>query len=349
MKPQFELDRRPVGDGLPPYMIAELSANHNGRLDNALRAISAAKAAGADAVKLQTYTADSMTIRSDRPEFRIRGGLWDGYTLYELYEEAHTPYAWHKPLFEHAAREGITLFSSPFDESAVDLLEDLHAPAYKIASFEATDLPLVRYAASTGKPIIASTGMADEEEIAELVATVRDAGNDKLILLHCISSYPAPPEQANLRTIPDMRQRFAVPVGLSDHTLTHTTALAATALGACAIEKHFTPDRSDKGPDSAFSLEPHELAELCEQSRVAYAALGQAGYERREAEKGNLQFRRSLYFVKDLAAGETITAAHLRRIRPGLGMAPRHYDEVIGCQAARAIAAGTPVTPDCLG
>lgn len=348
MKSHVSIAGREIGEGHAPYMIAELSANHNGDIDKALQAIRSAKQAGADAVKLQTYTADTMTIRSDRPEFQIHGGLWDGYSLYELYDEAHTPFEWHKPLFDQARDVGITVFSSPFDESAVDLLEDLNAPAYKIASFEAIDLPLVRYAASTGKPVIASTGMADADEIAELVATVRDTGNEQLILLHCISSYPSPPEQANLLTIPDMRSRFGVPVGLSDHTLTHTTAITATALGACAIEKHFTLDRADKGPDSAFSLEPHELADLCEQSRTAHKALGQPGYERREAEKSNLQFRRSLYFVKDIAAGDVITAAHVRRIRPGLGLAPRFYDAVIGRVAANDIAAGTPVQHECL-
>ena len=348
MKSHINIDGTLIGAGQAPYMIAELSANHNGDLDKALQSIRAAKAAGADAVKLQTYTADTMTIRSERPEFQIHGGLWDGYSLYDLYDEAHTPYAWHQPLFEEARRSGISIFSSPFDETAVDLLEDLNAPAYKIASFEATDLPLVRYAASTGKPVIASTGMADADEIGELVAAVRDTGNEQLVLLHCISSYPSPPEQANLLTIADMRERFGVPVGLSDHTLTHTTAIAATALGACVIEKHFTLDREDKGPDSAFSLEPAELAELCEQARTAHQALGTAGYERREAEKANLQFRRSLYFVRDVAAGETITEAHVRRIRPGLGLSPRFYESVIGRTAANDITAGTPVQHECL-
>lgn len=348
MKSHINIDGTLIGAGQAPYMIAELSANHNGDLDKALQSIRAAKAAGADAVKLQTYTADTMTIRSERPEFQIHGGLWDGYSLYDLYDEAHTPYAWHQPLFEEARRSGISIFSSPFDETAVDLLEDLNAPAYKIASFEATDLPLVRYAASTGKPVIASTGMADADEIGELVAAVRDTGNEQLVLLHCISSYPSPPEQANLLTIADMRERFGVPVGLSDHTLTHTTAIAATALGACVIEKHFTLDREDKGPDSAFSLEPAELAELCEQARTAHLALGTAGYGRREAEKANLQFRRSLYFVRDVAAGETITEAHVRRIRPGLGLSPRFYESVIGRTAANDITAGTPVQHECL-
>ncbi|MCB1756960.1 MAG: pseudaminic acid synthase [Gammaproteobacteria bacterium] len=340
----ISIDGRPIGLQHPPYVIAELSANHNGQLQKALDTISAAKACGADAIKLQTYTADTMTIDCDLPDFQIKGGPWDGYKLYDLYQWAQTPFEWHKPLFDHARRIGITTFSTPFDESAVDLLEDLNAPAYKIASFEATDLPLIAYAASTGKPLIISTGMADADEIGEAVTTARDAGCRELILLHCISSYPAPTEQSNLRTLTDIRQRFGVETGLSDHTLGNTTAIAAIALGASMIEKHFTLDRGDKGPDSAFSIEPTQLTALCSDCKDAWLALGSAGYERRVAEQDSLRFRRSLYFVEDMKAGQTINASQVRRIRPGYGLAPKYQPKVIGKTVKRDTVAGTPVS-----
>lgn len=334
---------RAIGPDNPPYVIAELSANHNGRLDTALRIVDEAKKSGADAVKIQTYRPDTITLDSNSEEFKIKGGLWDGRTLYELYEEAHTPWEWHKPLFDHARRLGITIFSSPFDTTAIDLLEDLGAPAYKIASFEAVDLPLIRYAAATGKPMIISTGMADEEEIAEAVAAARDGGCRELALLHCVSGYPAPAADYNLRTIPDMMKRFGLVIGLSDHTLDNTTAMASVALGASIIEKHFTLDRNGGGPDDSFSLEPADLAALCSGAKTAWAALGRVDYGRKSSELGNVQFRRSLYFVKDLKAGETITADAVRSVRPGYGLAPKYLDKVVGRTVTQDVEACTPV------
>ncbi|APU30968.1 pseudaminic acid synthase [Ectopseudomonas alcaliphila JAB1] len=335
---------RSIGPEYAPYIIAELSANHNGQLSRALQTIDAAKRSGADAVKLQTYTAETMTIDCDRPEFSIKGGLWDGYKLFDLYRWAETPFAWHRPIFEHASRLGITVFSTPFDESAVDLLEDLGAPAYKIASFETIDLPLIRYVASTGKPMVISTGMASEEEIAEAVATARDAGCRELVLLHCISSYPAPLEQANLRQIPELAQRFQVLSGLSDHTLGTTASVAAVALGACVIEKHFTLSRADKGPDSEFSIEPHELERLCRDAHDAWLCLGRAGYQRQPVEEGNKAFRRSIYFVRDLPAGSQVSAEDIRRIRPGFGLAPKHFNALLGRRLKVAVIRGTPAS-----
>ena len=334
---------RPIGADHPPYVIAELSANHNGRLDTAMRIVEAAAAAGADAVKLQTYRPDTITLQSDAEDFRIRGGLWDGRTLYDLYEEAHMPWDWHAPLFDHARKCGITIFSSPFDTTAIDLLEDLNAPAYKIASFEAVDLPLIRYAAATGKPMIISTGMADADEIGEAVEAARDGGCRELAILHCVSGYPAPPGDYNLRTIPDMRDRYGAVIGLSDHTLDNTTAIASVALGAAIIEKHFTLDRSGGGPDDSFSLEPAEMAALCAGARIAWEALGRVDYGRKASELGNVQFRRSLYFVRDLKAGEVITAADIRSVRPGYGLAPKHADSLINRAVRVDVRRNTPV------
>ena len=332
-----------IGPDHPPFVIAELSANHNGRMETAKAIVEAASKAGADAVKLQTYRPDTITLNTDAEGFRIKGGLWDGRTLYELYQEAHMPWEWHKPLFEHARKLGITIFSSPFDTTAVDLLEELGAPAYKIASFEAVDLPLIRYVAQTGKPMIISTGMADAEEIAEAVEAARDAGCRELALLHCVSGYPAPAEDYNLRTIPDLIDRFGLVTGLSDHTLDNTTAIASVALGASIIEKHFTLDRNGGGPDDSFSLEPPEMADLCKGAKTAWAALGQVDYGMKSSEQGNVQFRRSLYFVRDLKAGETITADAVRSVRPGYGLAPKHLDAVVGSTLASDVAANTPV------
>jgi len=328
------IDNRQLGESFPPYIIAEISANHNGSLDRALETIAMAKACGADAVKIQTYTADTMTIDCDKEDFMIKGGLWGGYRLYDLYQEAHTPYEWHKTIFEFARKVGITLFSSPFDESAVDLLEELGTPAYKIASFEIVDLPLIKYVAETGKPIIISTGMADLDEIEEAVTVARDNGCGSIILLHCISSYPAPIEQSNLRIIPDLANRLGVLVGLSDHTVGTTAAIAGIALGACVIEKHVTLSRKDKGPDSAFSLEPEELKNLTEQSRDTWLALGKAGYGCTPAEQSNFKFRRSVYAVKDIDSGEVFTEENIKRIRPGYGLKPGYYYDVIGKKAA---------------
>ena len=344
--PSISIAGRRIAVDTPPYIIAELSANHNGKLETALKIIEEAKKAGADAIKLQTYTADTITLDCDSEEFQIHGGLWDGKTLYQLYQEAHMPWAWHAPLFEYARKLGITIFSSPFDNTAVDLLEDLNAPAYKIASFEAVDLPLIKYVASTGKPMIISTGMADADEIQEAIDAAREGGCKELAILHCVSGYPAPAEDYNLRTIPDMMRRFGLVTGLSDHTLDNTTAIASVVLGASIIEKHFTLDRSGGGPDDSFSLEPAELAALCRDSKTAWAALGQVDYGRKSSEQGNAKFRRSLYFVKDLKAGDVITADSVRSVRPGFGAAPKHLDAVIGKCVASDVYRNTPVLFD---
>jgi len=335
------INGRAIGTKHPPYVIAELSANHNGKLQKALDTITKAKACGADAVKLQTYTADTMTIDMNHEEFCIQGGLWDGYKLYDLYKEAETPFEWHKAMFDHARKINITCFSTPFDETAVDLLEDLNVPAYKVASFEATDLPLIKYIASTKKPLIMSTGMANFEEIEEMVETARDAGCKDLILLHCISSYPAPVEQSNLLTIPDMRKKLGVQIGLSDHTVTNTASVVACAHGATLIEKHFILDRSEKGPDSEFSINPVELTSLCKEIKDAWLSLGNAGYDRKPAEEANIKFRRSVYFVKDINAGDVITQKHIRRIRPGYGLAPKFEKQLLGKTVKVDIKRGT--------
>lgn len=328
--PSISIAGRRIGIDEPPYVIAELSANHNGKLETALSIIKEAKAAGADAVKLQTYRPDTITLDCDSEDFRIHGGLWDGRTLYELYEEAHMPWEWHKPLFEYARQIGITIFSSPFDNTAVDLLEDLNAPAYKIASFEAVDLPLIKYVASTGKPMIISTGMANAEEIQEAIDAAREGGCKELAILHCVSGYPAPAADYNLRTIPDMIQRFGLVTGLSDHTLDNTTAITSVALGASIIEKHFTLNRSGGGPDDSFSLEPKELEALCRDSKTAWTAMGAVDYGRKSSEQGNAQFRRSLYFVKTLKAGQIITENSIRSVRPGYGLPPKDFERLVG-------------------
>ncbi|KAA1174717.1 pseudaminic acid synthase [Marinobacter salinexigens] len=340
------INGREISQAQPPYVIAELSANHNGRLETAMQIIDEAVRAGADAVKLQTYRPDTITLNSDAPDFRIEGGLWDGRTLYELYEEAHMPWEWHKPLFEHAKERGITIFSSPFDRTAVDLLEDLGAPAYKIASFEAVDLPLIEYVAKTGKPMIISTGMADAEEIQEAIDAAKGAGCTQLAILHCVSGYPAPAEDYNLRTLVDMQRRFGLVMGLSDHTLDNTTAIASVVLGASIIEKHFTLDRSGGGPDDSFSLEPTDMLALCRDSKTAWKALGQVDYGRKSSEQGNAQFRRSLYFVNDIAEGSVIKPGDVRSVRPGFGLPPKFLNKVIGKVATRDLKQNTPVNED---
>jgi pseudaminic acid synthase len=327
---KLAINGRAIGTEYPPFIIAELSANHNGDLSRALETIDAAVRAGADAIKLQTYTAETMTIDCDRPEFLIKGGLWNGYKLYDLYKWAETPFEWHKAMFEHARKRGITIFSTPFDETAVDLLESLNTPAYKVASFEVTDLPLIRYIAGTGKPMIISTGMANEFEIEDAVTTAREAGCRDIVLLHCVSSYPVPMNQANLRQMAELTKRFCTIPGLSDHTLGTTASVTAVALGACVIEKHFTLSRAAKGPDSAFSIEPAELLRLCQDTRDVWSALGKVGFERQQAEEASTVFRRSIYFVRDVAAGSAVTANDIRRIRPGLGLPPKHFDALIG-------------------
>lgn len=343
MNKTIQINGRKIGCGEAPYIIAELSANHNGNLDNALKLIELAKKAGADAIKLQTYRADTLTINSDKDDFLIKDGLWAGQTLYSLYESAYTPWEWHKELFAKANSEEITIFSSPFDSTAVDLLEGLNAPAYKIASFEAIDLPLIRYVASTGKPMIISTGMANQEEIEEAIDEAKSAGCSQLAILHCVSGYPAPASDYNLLTLKDMSEKYNLVTGLSDHTIDNTTALASVALGASIIEKHFTLDRNGGGPDDSFSLEPKDLEELCQGANTAWKALGSVNYGRKSSEKTNIKFRRSLYFVEDINEGEIIKAKHVKSIRPGYGIAPKYLDNVIGRVMAQSVEAGTAV------
>ena len=347
-KSVIEIDGVKIGYGYSPYIIAEISANHNGDINRAFRIIEEAKIAGANAVKLQTYTPDTITLNSDESDFRINGGLWDGQTLYELYESAHTPFEWHKPLFEYAQEIGITIFSSPFDSTAVDLLESLNTPAYKIASFELVDHPLIRYVAATGKPMIMSTGMASLDEIEEAIAVAREGGCNDLAILHCVSGYPAPPEDYNLRTINDMRERFGLIAGLSDHTLDNTTAIVSVAFGASIIEKHFTLDRYAGGPDDSFSLEPEGLKRLCSDSRAAWQASGEVNYKTKSSERGNVKYRRSLYFVKPMFAGDVITADCIRSVRPGFGLPPKYFDHVVGRIVNRDISINTPVSSDLL-
>lgn len=347
--PEIEIAGRRIGAEHPPYVICELSGNHNGSLDRALALVDAAADTGCDAIKIQTYTADTITLDVDRPEFRIRGGLWDGRTLHDLYREAQTPFEWHAAIFERAAKRGVTIFSSPFDETAVDLLEGLGAPAYKIASFEAVDLPLIRYAAAKGRPLIISTGMANLAEIEAARDAALQAGAAGVLLLHCVSSYPATFEDANLRTVADMAARFGCPVGLSDHTPGTAAAVAAVALGACAVEKHFTLARADGGPDSEFSLEPAEFSALVRDAKDAWAALGRVNYDLLGSERGNLQFRRSLYVTADVRAGEPLTPANVRSVRPGLGLPPADLDRVLGRVAARDLRRGEPLAWDMVG
>lgn len=327
------------------YVIAEMSANHHQSLDEALAILDAAKAAGADAVKLQTYTPDTLTIDCDREPFRIgKGTLWEGRRLHELYGEAYMPWEWHEPLQRHAAELSIDLFSTAYDASAVEFLERLDMPAYKIASFENVDLPLIRRIARTGKPVILSTGMATFAEIEEAVASARDAGDPPMALLKCTSAYPSPPEEMNLRTIPHLAEAFGVPVGLSDHTMGPAAAVAAAALGASLLEKHFTRSRARVGPDSAFSMEPAEFREMVDMIRAAEAALGDVHYGVAEREKASRVFRRSLFVVEDVRSGEAFTEKNLRSIRPGDGLPPRHYEEILGRRAACDIARGTPLS-----
>lgn len=337
------IESRKVGADYPPYIIAELSANHNGDINRAFKIMEAAKKAGADAIKLQTYDHDTITLDCDSEEFQIHGGLWGGQTLYQLYKNAHMPWEWHKPLFDKAKELGITIFSSPFDFTAVDLLEELDTPAYKIASFEVIDLPLIKRVAQTGKPMIISTGMANEAEIGEAIDTARKNGCKELVVLHCVSGYPAPSDQYNLRTIPDMAKRFDVLSGLSDHTIDNATAVTSIALGACLIEKHVTLDRNGGGADDSFSLEPEELAQLCKDTKTAWEALGKVNYERTEVEKGNVKFRRSLYFVREIKEGALIGSEDVRSVRPGYGIKPKYLDDVIGSKATRNIQKNTPV------
>jgi pseudaminic acid synthase len=339
---------RPIGRNHEPYVICELSGNHNGSLERALKLLDAAAATGADAIKIQSYTPDTITIDHDGPGFRIEGGLWDGRTLYDLYGEAQTPFEWHEALFARARELRVTLFSTPFDESAVDLLEELGAPAYKIASFEAIDLPLVAYVASKRKPMIISTGMANLDEIGEAVRTARENDCDQIVLLHCVSSYPAPDDQSNVRTVPDLAERFGVVSGLSDHTVGSAVAVASIALGGCVVEKHFTLARADGGPDAAFSLEPEEFSTLVEDCKRAWRSLGHPTYDLQGCEQGSVAFRRSVYVVRDVRAGEELTRENVRSIRPGYGLPPKHLPEVLGRRASRDLKRGEPLAWDAL-
>jgi pseudaminic acid synthase len=341
---KITIDNRKIGQTHYPYVIAEMSANHNGNINNAYKIIDMAKASGADAVKLQTYTPDTLTIDSNLPDFQLTEGLWAGQTLYELYKGAFMPWEWHKPLFGYAKKMGITIFSSPFDNTAVDLLEDLNTPAYKIASFEAVDFPLIKYVAQTGKPMIISTGMADTQEIQEAIEAAREGGCKELAILHCVSGYPAPAGDYNLRTLVDMQKKFGLVTGLSDHTIDNTTAITSVALGASIIEKHVTLDRNGGGPDDSFSLESKELKELCTEAKTAWESLGKIDYGLKSSEKSNIKFRRSLYFVKDIKKGEVITTEHLKSIRPGYGLAPKFISDVIGKTAVQDILRGIAVS-----
>jgi pseudaminic acid synthase len=348
MSGHIQIDKRRIGDGEPTYIVAEMSANHNRDFGHALKTIGAAKAAGADAIKLQTYTANTLTIDCNKEYFRVEGTVWDGRTLHDLYEEAYTPWEWQPKLKEAAENLGLHCFSSPFDFTAVEFLEAIDMPAYKIASFELVDLSLIRRVAQTGKPTMVSTGMASMEEIDEAVRAFREAGGTQLALLKCTSAYPAPAEEMNLRTIPDMSKRFDAPCGLSDHTLGIAAPVAAVALGACIIEKHFTLSRSVSGPDSAFSLEPHEFKSMVEAVRTAERALGQVSYEVTDKEKASRVFRRSLFVVKDMKAGDVFTEQNVRSIRPGHGLLPKHLPEVLGRRAESDILRGTPISWQCI-
>jgi len=346
----IEVNNHCIGHGYPTYVIAEMSANHNQDFDRAIQIIEAAKKAGADAIKLQTYTPDTLTIDCDNRHFRIgEGTIWEGCTLYDLYSEAYMPWDWQPKLKEITNDLGLDLFSTPFDATAVDFLEGMGVPVYKIASFEIVDLPLVRRVAQTGKPIIMSTGMATLAEIDEAVSTAREAGATQIALLKCTSAYPAPPEEMNLRTIPHLAQAFGVPTGLSDHTLGIAVPVAAVALGACIVEKHFTLSRDDPGPDSTFSLEPHEFKAMVDAIRVAEKAVGEIHYGVGEREAQSRVFRRSLFVVQDMRAGEVFTGENIRSIRPGYGLHTRYLDEVLGRRAARDIERGTPLNWELVG
>jgi pseudaminic acid synthase len=340
---EIVINGRRIGPGHPTYIIAEMSGNHGHSFERAVAIVQAAKEAGADAIKLQTYTPDTLTIDCDNDYFQVKGTLWNGRTLYDLYGEAYTPWEWQPKLKEVANDLGMDLFSTPFDASAVEFLEAMDVPAHKIASFENVDLPLLRRIAQTGKPVIMSTGMATLGEIEEAVQTLRAAGTTELALLKCTSAYPSPPEAINLRTIPHLADAFQTPVGLSDHTMGTAVPVAAVALGACIIEKHFCLSRNEPGPDTAFSLEPHEFKQMVESVRVAEAALGQVHYGIEPREEVSRVFRRSLFVVKDIAAGEPFTEENVRSIRPGHGLHTRYLDTILGQTAAQDIARGTPL------
>jgi N-acetylneuraminate synthase len=348
MSVEITIAGRAIGPDHPPYVICELSGNHNGSLERALAMVDAAADTGCDAIKLQTYTADTLTLASDGPGFRIEDGPWAGRTLHDLYAEACTPYEWHAALFERAAKRGVTIFSTPFDATAVELLERLGAPAYKIASFEAVDLPLIARVAACGKPMIISTGLASLAEMGEALETAQAGGAAGVALLHCVSAYPAPIEEANVRTVPDLARRFGVVTGLSDHTPGTAAAVAAVALGAAIIEKHFTLARADGGPDAAFSLEPAEFTALVRDCKAAWSALGSATYDELGSERAAAGHRRSLYVSADVKGGDVITEGNVRSVRPGYGLAPKHLPDVLGRRAARDLKFGEPLSWDML-
>jgi pseudaminic acid synthase len=339
----FTIDQRQIGGGHPVFIIAELSANHNGSLQTAIETIRAAKKAGADAIKLQTYTADSITLNCDQSDFIIKGTIWEGRKLHDLYAEAYTPWEWHARLFEVAKEEGLICFSSPFDVKAVDFLEELNVPAYKIASFEITDIPLIRYTASKQKPLILSTGIATKEDIELAIATCREVGNNQLALLKCTSSYPAPIDEANLTMIPQFEKDFDVIPGLSDHTMGSIVPIVATSLGAKIIEKHFILDRTMGGPDASFSMNPTEFKEMVDAVREAESALGNHDYQLTKKQQDGRQFARSLYISADLNAGEVVTEKHIRSVRPGYGAHPKYLDQLIGKRANRDLTIGDRV------
>ena len=342
----FFINSREISSTSPPYIIAEVSANHNGSILRAKETIFAAKNAGVDAVKIQTYTPDTMTIDVENPDFFIDQGLWKGRSLYDLYSEAYTPFEWHKELFSYAHEIGITLFSSPFDETAVDLLDSLGAPAFKVASFEVVDIPLIQYIAQRKKPILISTGMASCDEIGDAIEASRSVGNNNILLFHCISSYPAPLSEANLNMIPILQKEFDIQIGLSDHTIGNVASVLATSMGAAAIEKHFTLSRSHGGVDSSFSLEPGEMKSLVNETKQAFSALGTHTFSRSAIEESNKVFRRSLYFVKDVREGDVITKECVRRIRPGFGLEAKYYDLVIGARCLLPAKRGDRVTSE---
>ena len=346
MSRNFNIAGREIGRSHPPYIICELSANHNGSLERALNLMEAAASTGCDAIKIQTYTADTITIDHDAPEFRVESGLWAGMTLHELYRKACTPYEWHHALFARARELGVTLFSSPFDETAVDLLASLDAPAYKIASFELVDLPLIAYTANRGKPLIMSTGMASLGEIQDAVTTARENGSPQVALLHCVSDYPAQIADANVATVPHLGAAFQCVSGLSDHTPGTAAAVASIALGGAIIEKHFTLSRAENGPDAAFSLEPHEFEALVADCRNAWKAVGRISYDLHGGERANVKFRRSLYVVADVAAGAELNCLNIRSIRPGFGLPPRHLPQVLGKRATRDLKRGERLSWD---
>lgn len=341
MNNDIYIDNIPIGSNNPPYVICELSANHNKDFNRAMKLIEEAKATGANAIKIQSYKPDTITIDCEKPEFLIKDGLWSGRSLYNLYSEAHTPWEWHKPMFELAKKLGITIFSSPFDTTAVDFLEDLNAPAYKIASFEAIDLPLISYVAATKKPMIISTGLANLLEIEEAIDTARNNGCKQIAILHCVSGYPAHIDDYNLHNIPDMIKRFNIPVGLSDHTLSNVTATVSIGLGASIIEKHFTLNSKGGGPDDTFSLEPQKFKSLCNDVSDAWKAMGEVDYGLKSSEKDNIAYRRSIYVIKDIQRGDILSNKNIASIRPGYGLAPKNLNKVLNKKVNRFLEKGT--------